>query len=363
MKFGGNAAASTALQVPIGGSSATASKYSSKVAVEYKNRLAQKAKLDQKRSPANPFVDPVKEEEGENLLLSDNDAAEDEPMADAISDDEPVIIPVAPPKSSLGLAQAPISTAAAATSNAKKVAGGGKLSKFGAVKSSNLNFDQLEARAKEEQALHESLGISFKTPQAEKIESRKPSISSNSNNSSVSKAAAVKAPKPPLTKDQEAALGRLGMGMKRVGPTTANVPDPLTPPAPLKSVSSDRYFRSASADEDDLAQQKERLHQLKGATSVSSSHFFADNDHPGDEDSFGGGGGTGGGGSSSMLAFARGNYSSSIDCGGGDGILHQTQRAISLFVADVKAALDDLSEVPSPVQKNHQGDGSEEENY
>lgn len=49
MKLSGNAAVAAGLGVQVGGSAASPGKYSSRQAIEYKNDLLRRAKLDQKR--------------------------------------------------------------------------------------------------------------------------------------------------------------------------------------------------------------------------------------------------------------------------------------------------------------------------
>lgn len=236
-------------------------------------------------------------------------------MADAISDDDfgmkksKSVQSMERPKSPLVFA-APVPHLSSTPLQPfrKPVAKG---SKFGAVKASNVNFDQLEARAREEQSFNESLG----QPEPPTGAGAKPEVAKPLRLESPVGHEEPSKPQAPLSKEQEVAIERLGMGMRKMSAghvkslsngsakqpvkTTSYVDegDAQKRFAGAKSVSSDQYFQREDTAEHAYTKQ-ERMRNIQGMNSVSSTQFF------GQEEEAGGLGSPNGGmGHSIMEAF------------------------------------------------------------
>lgn len=171
-----------------------------------------------------------------------------------------------------------------------------RTSKLGAVKAS-VNFDQLEAQAKEEakqkscqSSSHQEPSNQQKAPAADIPRSEASNVVSgamkkyNPQQSSASN--------PSLSPEQSSGMERLGMGMKKMTMAQANSASSkesfkTAPPSQgtiknagsssrgdlgVKSISSEQYFKSSNVDEDGT--NKERMRNIQGATSVSSNQFF-----------------------------------------------------------------------------------------
>lgn len=267
MKLGGNAAAGLGLGCKIGASSASTGKYTTRLATEYKNRLQSRSKADKVASPADPFVvnaaAPNEEPKGD-VFADALDASAPQPAAGAK--------PAAPLSSKPAAALFSKPAAAAPGASLKKPLG----KKLGAVRAAAVDFDQIETQAAEEQPAEEQPAedtFAFVDAAPE----RKPSFGSDSPNPGPSLGAPMAtapaaAPKkaPAMTKDQEAAMGRLGMGMKKLSLQAKKAAE--APPAETKSVSSEHFFKRENEEEKQQAQ--ERLRDVRSKTAISSSDFF-----------------------------------------------------------------------------------------
>lgn len=183
-----------------------------------------------------------------------------------------------------------------------------KLSKLGAVKKEG-NFDEMAAQAKQEHDFTQRSKLPSMSPPTTqpKVALEAPSsgvstASNSSNQDSTTRTAPAgqQQPKPnglaPVSQEQQAAMERLGIGMRKVNlgqPTQPSVKSSASSGGPqstkyssnamseaekerrvvtgLKSMSSDQYFRQGS-EEQDL--NSERLRNIQGKTSVSSGQFF-----------------------------------------------------------------------------------------
>ena len=182
----------------------------------------------------------------------------------------------------------------------------GKISKLGAVKKGG-NFDQLSAQAKLQQEDKERVKTEcFRSPESQQPIFGEP-VKKNSHSTGTFITETFTAPaqaKPSMSKEQQAAMERLGMGMKKMNLTQqqqqqqqqhnktfakeANCVASQTKYSAqvlsesskktnagdgVKSMSSDQFFqRSGGQEEQEINQ--ERLRNVQGKTSVSSSQFF-----------------------------------------------------------------------------------------
>lgn len=261
MKLGGNAAAGMALNCKVGASTATVSKYSSRAASDYKAKLMNRAKADKAASPLDPFAAAAVVA---SLVKEGNDADEDV-FVEAQEDPKPKPVVFNP---------SPMPGAPMAF---KKPAG--KLSKLGAVKSIDVDFDQIESKAWEDQVIEKEAPRVTQAPISAPVVA--PVVVAP-----VPKYAAAPTPiqpkQPAIPKEQEAAIGRLGMGMKKLTlqQQQANAAKSVEPAT--KSVSSEKFFKQPNEEENFATQEK--LKSVRGQTAISSSDFFNDKKDPDDAD-------------------------------------------------------------------------------
>lgn len=288
MKLGGNAAAGLGLGVRVGSSAASAAKYTTKLAFEYKSSLANKVAVDQRLSPRDPLA-VVDLSSAESLALAEeataNEVEADDVKPKSLSAPTPTKAAQTLEPEAKPTALKPVVLDSSPTPPLSAFLGGapkkplGKPSKLGAV-ATGADFSKIEIQAKEEKELEENLKT--KAKEEEEIVVKKTPIASETRRPSVSGKQQKPAPVP-LTKEQEAAMGRLGMGMKKMnlqaGASDSTLSAPPPSLDPTKSISSDHYFKQET-DEERLATQ-EKLRQTRGQTSISSSDFFA---HPEDHE-------------------------------------------------------------------------------
>ncbi|PJF19355.1 hypothetical protein PSACC_00878 [Paramicrosporidium saccamoebae] len=281
MKLGGNSAAGAALGARVGMTPASAAKYDSRAARDYKKRLSEKVQTDVRRNPENPFAEDSQlaaEDEADKFV----DAKSVESLSDLTESTNGKKTLVTEEDGGFRH-QSPVSSPSITGLPPRKPVI--KTGKLGAVKT-NVSFDQLEAKAREEQKAKEVVA-----PKEEPVKSAAP----------IAPSAAKKAPPqaPQVSKEQQAAMERLGMGMRKMNLSQAPQAKETTyTPSPsastqkkvtgLKSMSSDQYFKGDNHEENYANQ--ERLRNIQGATSVSSGQFF----NPDDEEPYEGGGGAAG---------------------------------------------------------------------
>ena len=250
MKAGGNAAAGLALNCKVGYTAATLAKYQSRAALDYKSRLQARTKADKAAHPTNPFAvfTPHEDEVSSGPVLTQASSAQVKNVA----------APVAPSFNAPPMRKAAI----------------GKATKLGAVKVVDVDFDQMDSHVWDDQPSfipEDVTPVESTPPQIEKIQSQPIPSSSPMQASS----APVKKP-PTMSKAQEAAVGRLGMGMKKLSLAQAQQAAPNEAP---KSVSSEKFFKQSNPEEEVAVQEK--LRDVRGQTSISSSDFFT---NPDDDD-------------------------------------------------------------------------------
>lgn len=246
MKLGGNQAAAAALGVHIGGSPATAQKYSTRAASVYKADLLERAKADRVSDPS-----------GANLS--------DIPKA-------PVIATPAIPQKSVAPLEEPSFSNFKSTSSL----GAGKIGKLGAVKSGSIPAQPFQPPS-------ETLPEAQDLQPIEKAEPT-PSVQTTSpSNESFKKPIS-----PPAQAQPQAAVpSRLGMGIRKSNgftPQQASVAKlPCESREKPKAVSSEQYHRSDDVD----PYSKERLRSFEGANAVSSAQFYGEENDDYDEEGSG----------------------------------------------------------------------------
>ncbi|KAL1924824.1 uncharacterized protein VTP21DRAFT_4478 [Calcarisporiella thermophila] len=317
MKVGGNAAA-TEFFAKHGGTTASKdakSKYTSRAATMYKEKLAQRVKEDIRLHPDMVLVeteekpDETKKEEDFFELL-----------------DKPLNAPAITPPTSSALAGNGSSVNAkrtsvtnGATSRPKSTLSGirkpaaGKSLKLGAKKVTNFNFEEAQARAKQEEERRANLGLHSEESENTEEESTVPRRASVSKDKiPVVPQVIANANGSGAKSENKMEMERLGMAMGRLGfgavPTnnapkasarklgfgSVAAPESEDKDAPTsarerfgnqKAISSDQYFGRNEYDPTYEAERSSRMQQFAGATSISSAQYFGR-----DEDEIYGGG-------------------------------------------------------------------------
>lgn len=177
------------------------------------------------------------------------------------------------------------------TVNTKPMAAGGKLSKFGAVKVvKTVNFDEIEAKSKQEREEADRRGLGNKgitaplamsSPKASPIS---PTVSATvSNKFSLTphsaKPAAIPSPVPvpAINKEQQEAMDRLGMGMRKmnINQSVSSSSNATAASAKIKhqqGISSEQFSSKNSATEDSFV--NDRLRDIDTSKGISSDAFF-----------------------------------------------------------------------------------------
>lgn len=171
---------------------------------------------------------------------------------------------------------------------------GGKLSKFGAVKVvETVNFDEIEAKAKMEREEADRRGIGNKSvPLASPhnspvspaesfgFKSPKESVSASNKSSLASQAkpVAASAPVAPvISKEQQEAMDRLGMGMRKmnISQSVSSSSNASAASAKIKqqqAISSEKFSSKNSSAEDSFV--NDRLREIDTSKGISSDAFF-----------------------------------------------------------------------------------------
>ncbi|KAG0254555.1 hypothetical protein BG011_005658 [Mortierella polycephala] len=302
MTIGGNAAAREYFSKHPGADSKDAkTKYSSKIGIAYKEKLAQKVKEDMLAKAA---VSTPTTAQDDDFFSTWNQPKKASPTSTASS---PQII--APPVVGLGTisrTSSTISRPAKSTLSARKSGTATKSMKLGARKTGTISFEEAEARARAEAERIERLGIEaveeerqqkLAAERAKADAERAPQHSGNGASSTVSYYQANTATEKSRTSSED--VERLGMGMGRMGFGAApakssssvrsgfgsiggahspqveeNVTAAREKFGNQKAISSDQYFGRNHYDADEQAEASSRLQSFSGATSISSNQYF-----------------------------------------------------------------------------------------
>ncbi|KAH8553525.1 hypothetical protein BGW37DRAFT_485997 [Umbelopsis sp. PMI_123] len=314
MKVGGNQAAREYFSAHAG-SSATKdarTKYSSPAGTKYKELLAQRAKEDAATQPS--LLDLEIEEKPTTPASS-------APLSPAVSatsttsdvqkENDDFFTNFEKPKPASRASSSRTASSVRSKSNlsssSSRARVGAKPLKLGAKKgAAAFNFEEAEARAKEESERAAKLGYD---PAAEAAEEAAAAEESNSGTTFSSRLAyndnSVSSGNINATEKQED-IDKLGFGMSRLGfgavpqgssgQNKVNVSSRMTgfgsnprsfdddtstetttardKFSNAKAISSDQYFGRGNYDESASAEARTRLNQFKGATSISSNQYF-----------------------------------------------------------------------------------------
>ncbi|KAF9436578.1 ADP-ribosylation factor GTPase activating protein, ER-Golgi transport [Entomortierella beljakovae] len=318
MKVGGNAALHEFFNKSLLGSNKDAkTKYTSKVAVAYKEKLEQRKIEDEKINPGRLI--PEAKEAPKPVVADEDDFFNtwNEPKKSASSSGSSTPASSSTPPPVLGMGglsntSSPQRTTLVrpqrSTLTAKKsTVGAAKPMKLGAKKM-NVNFEEAEARARAEAERIAAMGEEAaeqerleKLAAKEKAAQRATDLENSRNQP---KAA------PTLTNYYQAntagsvgntnqeGLSRLGMGMGRMGfgavpsKSTSNYSAPQAETyqardkfGSQKAISSDQYFGRGNYDSRAQSEANTRLQSFSGATSISSNQYFGrEEDAPREED-------------------------------------------------------------------------------
>ena len=163
-----------------------------------------------------------------------------------------------------------------------------RTSKFGAIKVvKSVNFDEIEAKARHEREEADKRGTSIKNQNSFTSDS---SLSSPKESfktfSPVSTAADIKSPKSEIeadkikiqaiSKEQQDAMDRLGMGMRKmnINQSVSSAGNATAASAKIKnqSISSEHFSSRANATEDSFV--NDRLREIDTSKGISSDAFF-----------------------------------------------------------------------------------------
>ncbi|RHZ51232.1 hypothetical protein Glove_481g88 [Diversispora epigaea] len=314
MKVGGNA---TALDYfsKHGGSTSVNNKdgklkYTSRVALKYKDELIKKAKEDAKNNPDFVVVEQIEEEQTTSTISNKNDNFFESFEQETSKNSLPST------KSMTGINQSSTSNGhtilktSTTKSNLSARGKGLKKSKLGlgAVKLQRVDIAEVEQKAKEEAELIKQLPSRSEEQISDESVENQWTFSSRLAYDDGSQS--PRESKDLDTKNQSDDLERLGMGISKLGFGTVSsgpAQNPLEvssrytgfgstgPNTSIKvednfsssdsdyarqkfgnqrSISSDQYFGRNQYDPDTLSASSERLRQFEGASSISSSQYF-----------------------------------------------------------------------------------------
>ncbi|CAG8680626.1 27310_t:CDS:2, partial [Dentiscutata erythropus] len=300
MKIGGNASALEYFTKNGGGFSLNSKdaklKYTSRVALKYKDELIKRSNEDSKK---NPDFEIVEEEQQASTKSEDFFDTFDKETVEKPTSTEEITVTATTNKPSSPNSHKVIKPVSTARSNITARGKGQKKSKMGlgAVKLQKVDIELAEQQAKEEEEL-----VKQQSQNEEESDLNKPverwSFSSRLvyNDGSQSPGGNQEINNNRLSDEIE----RLGMGVSRLGfgsvsGTTTKAEETTTSRfigfgstgntnsntdyarqkfGSQKSISSDQYFGRNQYDPDAVSEASDRLRQFEGATSISSNQYF-----------------------------------------------------------------------------------------
>jgi len=326
MTLGGNAAAKEYFNKYPGSDSKDAkTKYSSKIGIAYKEKLAQKVKDDLIARPGKQGLENEETSKSSVSTPVSANSAEDDFFNNWNQPKKPTSSSLTWPQSGgppvVGLGSAANTTrtststltanrpAKSTLTSARKTGMATKPMKLGAKKAGTISFEEAEARAKAEAERIEKLGFEAAEEErllklaAEKAKAEAVAQGGAQANSGMNASAArtnyYQANTADKTRVSSEDLERLGMGMGRMGFGAAPAAKPATAPSGFggmgsgyspqleenttaarekfgnqKGISSDQYFGRSNYDADAQAEASNRLQSFSGSTSISSNQYF-----------------------------------------------------------------------------------------
>ncbi|KAK3841230.1 MAG: hypothetical protein J3R72DRAFT_445685 [Linnemannia gamsii] len=317
MKVGGNAALNEFFSKSMLSSNKDAkTRYTSKAAVAYKEKLEQRKAEDAASNPGRMIPEAVKPAAAPVVAAADEDDffnTWNEPKKPTSGTSTPTSSSTPPPVLGMGSAASPraglVRPQRSTLTPKKTTLGAAKPMKLGVKKVAGVSFEEAEARAKAEADRISALGAEAaeqerqeKKAAAERAAQR---VTDQENARNQPKAAPqltnyyqANGAGSASTKVNEEGLSRLGMGMGRMGfgavpssrPANSYTPqvDPTTARDKFggqKAISSDQYFGRNNYDSKAQSEANQRLQSFSGATSISSSQYFGrDESVPQDEE-------------------------------------------------------------------------------
>ncbi|KAG0343750.1 ADP-ribosylation factor GTPase activating protein, ER-Golgi transport [Podila humilis] len=327
MTVGGNAAAREYFNKYPTSNMDAKTKYSSKIGIAYKEKLAQKVKDDMNAHPGKGVLDHhAGDEKGTPVTPSTSTSnAEDDFFNTWNQPKKPSSATspqfTAPPVVGLGATTTTASTSRVSTARpvkstltaTRKVGTAAKPMKLGAKKAGTINFEEAESRAKAEAERIEKLGYEaaeeerLQKQAAEQAKAEAATRASQGVTSTTTSNARTNyyqnnmASPADKSRSSSEDMERLGMGMGRMGfgaaPSSTSkagnngarfggMGSGYTPQVEenstaarekfgnQKAISSDQYFGRNNYDADAQTEASNRLQNFSGATSISSNQYF-----------------------------------------------------------------------------------------
>ncbi|KAF8940187.1 ADP-ribosylation factor GTPase activating protein, ER-Golgi transport [Dissophora ornata] len=312
MKVGGNAALLEFFnKSPMSSSKDAKTKYTSRAAVAYKEKLEQRKAEDAISNPGR-LIPESKEVPKPAAATTPNVVDDDdffntwnEPKKPSSGTSTPTSSSTPPPVVGMGASstsspRAGLVRPQRSTLTAKKTTvGASKPMKLGVKKVNGVNFEEAEARAKAEADRIAALGA--EAAEQERLEKKAAAERAVQRASDLENARKQPQSAPTLTnyyqantagdtlaKANQDGLARLGMGMGRMGfgasPSSRPSNSYSSPQAEStaarekfgtqKAISSDQYFGRNNYDSKAQAEATSRLQSFSGATAISSSQYF-----------------------------------------------------------------------------------------
>ncbi|KAF8929896.1 ADP-ribosylation factor GTPase activating protein, ER-Golgi transport [Dissophora ornata] len=316
MTVGGNAAAREYFSKYPGSDTKDAkTKYSSKIGIAYKEKLAQKVKEDLQVHPGRQDLEqPAEDSITKSAVSTPATASADDDFFDnwnqpkkasASSATSPQT--AAPPSVGFGSIARTSSTVSrpvkSTLTSARKTGTASKPMKLGAKKTGGISFEEAEARAKAEAERIEKLG--FEAVEEERLQklatekAREEAAKAPQGNVSSVSSNYYQANTADKSRVSTEEVERLGMGMGRMGFGAAPSSKPSSTRSGFgntggsyspqveenvtaarekfgnqKAISSDQYFGRNNYDADAQTEANSRLQSFSGATSISSNQYF-----------------------------------------------------------------------------------------
>ncbi|KAF9301255.1 ADP-ribosylation factor GTPase activating protein, ER-Golgi transport [Mortierella antarctica] len=311
MKVGGNAAAAEFFNKSLSSNKDAKTKYTSRIAIAYKEKLEQRKAEDMISNPGRFISEAAKPAAQTTTITNDDDFFNtwNEPKKTPTSSGTSTPTSSTPPVVGLsGIASnssSPQRTTLVrpqrSTLTPKKTTlGAAKPMKLGVKKVAGVSFEEAEARAKAEADRIAALGA--EAAEAERLE--KKAAAERAAQRAADVEAAKRQPEAAKTRvnyyqantagstpamANDDGLARLGMGMGRMGfgsvpsgrPSNGYSSNPQVESTTArekfgtqKAISSDQYFGRGGYDSKAQAEANSRLQAFSGATAISSSQYF-----------------------------------------------------------------------------------------
>ncbi|KAG0312258.1 ADP-ribosylation factor GTPase activating protein, ER-Golgi transport [Dissophora globulifera] len=306
MKVGGNAALNEFFKSALSSSRDAKTKYTSKVAVAYKEKLEQRKAEDAISNPGRlvpETVEAVKPATPSTPALADDDDffnTWNEPKKPSSGTSTPTSSSTPPPSVGLGPRAGLVRPQRSTLTPKKTTVGASKPMKLGVKKVQGVSFEEAEARAKAEADRIAALGAEAaeqerleKKAAAERVAQRAADQENARKNPQAAPTLTNYYQSNAAANTNDDGLARLGMGMGRMGfgaapssrPSNSNYSSPQAESTTArdkfggqKAISSDQYFGRNNYDSKAQSEAASRLQAFSGATAISSNQYFGRDD-------------------------------------------------------------------------------------